>query len=103
MPPHELLNVGRLMSAILQFFAQQKRINPDFIPHTKVLKHFQDRDYLTCSNPGCTMRILVSAWHRKRTGSCKGLATIERHNIEQNGAIFRKGRMKRSGDPEEPI
>ena len=87
----------------LTIFAQQKRIYPDFIPHKKVHITFQDRDYLTCSNPGCTLRILLEAWHRKRIEFCKGQATIERHNNEQRGALVRKSRRQRSGGPEEPI
>ena len=88
----------------LSIFAQQKRLNPSFVPHAKVHVECNDRLYYVCSNAGCKMRVAQSNWSTSRIQSCKGRASVAIAPVEmQVGIRERKRRSRRSGDPDVPI
>ena len=87
-----------------RIFEQQKKLNPDFVPHVKASVECNGRWYYVCKNTGCNMRVSQSAWPRSRMLSCKGTAPVVAAPVEKKvDTRGRKRATRRSGDPDVPI
>ena len=87
-----------------KIFEQQRKLNPDFVPHARASVECNGRWYFVCKNTGCQMRVLQKSWGSNRMQSCKGtVPVVAEPTVKKVDPRGRKRATRRSGDPDVPI